>query len=639
MGKWSLKKKIMAGSVATLSVLMVAIGVAGVMLFTMIQKNLGETENQVQRRISDQLDLTSILYNDMVSMGLATLKATAKEKGSPRLGEQVQVGPFTTPNLYLGDHSVLGNYEVVDRVKSMAGGTATLFVRSGEKFVRISTNVQKGDGSRAVGTELTPGGKAITQIQKKESYYGVVDILGKQYYTAYEPMLDGNGEVVGIWYTGYRLDSMSKLKESIAQLRNLSNGFFSVIDDRGNVQFQSDNAPEAFFKNNPDIQAWALSGETPETSMQGWRLTKTRFEAWNYTILAATPKADLYQLAAGWAALLLGPMLVLTMVVLAFAYLGINGINRQLNRAIQGLAESSKGVDGAAQQLSSASNELAEGTSDQAASLEETSSTLEELTSMVSSNTETARKLDEKAQAVQDIARQGSSAMARMVKMIQEIKSASDDTAKIIKTIDEIAFQTNLLALNAAVEAARAGDAGKGFAVVAEEVRNLAQRSAEAAKDTNELIVASQEKSDQGVNASSSVDEALNQVTSRINEMVAMVRQVAHSSEEQSEGIDQINQTVSRLGQSTQSGAATAQETSSASGQLLGMVDSLNHIVHELMVIVDGEVKRKKGDSLRGNGSLPAPKGKGKKKDSMEEFLTYSEVGEDSEQEERIALS
>ena len=587
MNSWSLKKKILVGSAITLSVVLVAIAVGGATLYTMVKDQTVSKTDEVKSRIVDSLELTSILYNDMVGMGLRTLKETASAHGKPRLGEQVKVGTFDVSNLYLGDHSVYQNYEMVDKVKQMAGGTATLFVRSGERFVRISTNVQKSDGKRAVGTELSQGGKAIKQIQKRESYYGVVDILGKQYYTAYEPMIGDTGDVVGIWYTGYRLDSMTKLRETIAALRILDKGFFSVVDDRGKVQFQSDNAQSELLS-NPKVVEWLKSGAVGELSLEGWILNKTKFSAWNYDIVSVMSSGDLYGEAAGWAALLLGPMFLLILAIMAVALIGINRVTGHLNQAIESLANSSQSVDGAAQQLSASSQDLAMGASDQAASLEETSSILQELTATVQENSETAKDLDEKARRVQDIARQGAGAMKNMIDMIEEIKTASDDTAKIIKTIDEIAFQTNLLALNAAVEAARAGDAGKGFAVVAEEVRNLAKRSADAAKDTNELIQTSQEKSELGVSASGSVDDALNQVTQQINEMVTLVRQVAGASRDQTDGINQINTTVGRLGETTQNSAAAAQETSSASGQLVGMVETLNHIVEDLIVVVHG---------------------------------------------------
>ena len=184
---------------------------------------------------------------------------------------------------------------------------------------------------------------------------------------------------------------------------------------------------------------------------------------------------------------------------IVMALLITRSITGPINRVIGTLTTGSGQVEAAATQVSSASQSMAQGASEQASSLEETSASLEEMASMTKQNADGARQANSMASDARDAAERGCAAMKRMEAAIGDIKQSADQTAKIIKTIDEIAFQTNLLALNAAVEAARAGDAGKGFAVVAEEVRNLAQRSAEAAKNTSVLIEGSQANADNGV--------------------------------------------------------------------------------------------------------------------------------------------
>ena len=204
------------------------------------------------------------------------------------------------------------------------------------------------------------------------------------------------------------------------------------------------------------------------------------------------------QMEFAWLLLAVAAGVGMLLIVVA-TVLQIRSISRVLAGLIEEIDSAAHQVTGAAGQVAGSSQSLAEGASQQAASLEETSSTLEEIAAMTKQNAEHTAQVERLAQEARDGARKGGEAMLRMVERINAIKESSDKTAKIIKTIDEIAFQTNLLALNAAVEAARAGEAGRGFAVVAEEVRNLASRSAQSAKDTSTLIEESQERAQQGV--------------------------------------------------------------------------------------------------------------------------------------------
>jgi methyl-accepting chemotaxis protein len=243
---------------------------------------------------------------------------------------------------------------------------------------------------------------------------------------------------------------------------------------------------------------------------------------------------------------------------------------------------------GAATEIAASSQSMAEGASEQASSLEEISASLSEMATMVTRNSDKTLETRGLAANTRQLAEDGAGAVEYMKTAVDAIKSSSEETAKIVKTIDEIAFQTNLLALNAAVEAARAGEAGKGFAVVAEEVRNLAQRSASAARTTSEMIEESQTKADEGVKASVSVEEIFKEIEEKINNVAVLIDEIAEASEHQSEGIQQINVGVTEMDTVTQSNAAHSEESASASEELAGQASSLKDMVKTLQYIVQG---------------------------------------------------
>lgn len=266
--------------------------------------------------------------------------------------------------------------------------------------------------------------------------------------------------------------------------------------------------------------------------------------------------------------------ILLTAIVLMvlLTWLITVSITRPVKRVIQGLASGSREVFSAADQVARSSQEMAEGANEQAASLEEVSSTLEEMSSITQQNAENARQANAMASASTDAAEQMSVA-------VRDIKDSSDQTARIVKTIDEIAFQTNLLAVNAAIEAARAGEAGKGFAVVAEEVRNLAQRSAEAAKTTTGLIGESQTNAEKGV-------ESITVLLDQARKVSMLAAEVAAASNEQAQGIDQVNVAVSQMNRVTQSNAANAEESAAAGEELSAQASRLDEMVSQLESIV-----------------------------------------------------
>ena len=271
------------------------------------------------------------------------------------------------------------------------------------------------------------------------------------------------------------------------------------------------------------------------------------------------------------------------------------GIIRVLTGITDGLGEGANQVAQAAGQVSSSSQSMAEGASQQAASIEETSSSMEEMSSMTKKNAENAIHADGLMKETNGVVKTAHDTMSELTASMADITRASEETSKIIKTIDEIAFQTNLLALNAAVEAARAGEAGAGFAVVADEVRNLAMRAADAAKDTSELIESTVKKVENGSQLVSTTNEAFAQVAQSAAKVGELVAEISEASREQSEGIGQVNTAISEMDRVVQQNAANAEESASASEEMNAQAEQLREYVGDLVMMVTGHRDMKTG--------------------------------------------
>ncbi len=279
---------------------------------------------------------------------------------------------------------------------------------------------------------------------------------------------------------------------------------------------------------------------------------------------------------------------ILTLVVLA----ATNRIANPLTHVIVSLNNGAAQIAAASGQLSSSAQQLSQGSVEQASAIEETSSTLQESTSMLHQNSVNTKQAAQLSQLATESSDKGSTEMQEMMDSIQEINKSSDQIGKIVKVIDDIAFQTNILALNAAIEAARAGESGMGFAVVAEEVRNLAGRCAAAAKETTGIIESNIELSVKGVEVAGKVRQSLAEITDNTKKVYEFLAEISAASQEQVQGVEQVNRAVQQIESVTQQNAASAEESASAAEELSAQAINMNQIVSELSKLVNGSEKK-----------------------------------------------
>lgn len=383
----------------------------------------------------------------------------------------------------------------------------------------------------------------------------------------------------------YEVDNLAKYKEAVKAYRDVRSKIVDSVTAGKNAQ------------------AYKLYVSNINTIMKVETIVKDLAE---YNRKVAEELDNTNDKSAQTAALLL---LVTTLGALALlATIGIvivNSITIPVKKAIDGLNLGSDELSSASSQVAAASQQLAEGSSEQAAAVQETSSTLEETSSMVHQNRENTQQAAALAKQTKQYAEKSHLEMNSMSESMTELKASSNEIAKIIKVIDEIAFQTNILSLNAAVEAARAGDAGKGFAVVAEEVRNLAQRSAQAAKDTAVIIESNIELSDNSVNIAKTVKESVESIGEQATKVSDLLDEISVATNEQAQGVEQINKAVSQMEAALHTNASTADESAAASRALQEQAINVRDIVGSLIVLVDGaDAVRNQSRTIRTSPSI-----------------------------------
>jgi methyl-accepting chemotaxis protein-2 (aspartate sensor receptor) len=633
----------------------VIVGMVLLSLIALINYGIGEqakaqASQDLQARtqlVVATLDLFDSRLRTEVGVESKVLKGFFKDGFSLDAARSIDVGGNTTPVLLSGGSDLNGNFAAVDQFTGQTGAVATIFVRKGDDFVRISTSLKKENGERAIGTSLDHANRAYASIMDGKAYVGPAVLFGKQHMTQYEPILDAAGKVIGISFVGLDFtEAVKSLKDNIRALKIGKSGYFYALDategknygmlvihpakEGQNILDSRDSSGNEFIKEilqrgeGVTTYPW-LNGERGETAPRDKLVAFAPMKDWHWiiaggvyvdeyteatsnlthryqaigVILLLIMGAALYvimrrnlsiplQQATGAAKRLAHGDLSATVQVNRVDEIGqlmasINGIGQGLAAVVQSVRESAAHISQVSQEVAEGNADLSARTEAQAGSLEETAASMEELTGTVKQNAENATVANDLAVSAAQVANKGGEAMTQVLTTMDSIKASSDKIVDIISVIDGIAFQTNILALNAAVEAARAGEQGRGFAVVAAEVRNLAQRSASAAKEIAVLIKDSVAMVGTGHDLAEEAGTTMRDILESIKQVNEIMAEISNSSREQSSGIEQVNQAIAQMDQMTQQNAAMVEQAAAATEsmheQALGLVQEVDKFI------------------------------------------------------------
>jgi methyl-accepting chemotaxis protein len=545
-------------------------------------------------------------------------------------------GTLTNYGVSINDNTT----EVDAFASSFPGGNATVFMAQSDDFRRIATSVKKENGERAVGTLLDRKSAAYAVLRAKKKFVGRNILFGRPFMTVYEPVLDAAGKVVAVLYIGMDISLQeASLSNAVKQTRIFSTGGLYIVNPTANIAeatlvFHPVSAGKKLAEVLPNQSAqWIgrLMGDKADWLDQapsvlapghvGQRYASVaKSEETGWLVVAEVSEsevfASLYRQIKWLGSFLAAFFVVLGLVILAFIrrtvrplsllsqhvqVIGQGDLSQQLTsnrrdelgvitRAVETMRGSLSTVVGEVRQgtdtIATASSQIAAGnmdlssrTEEQASSLEETAASMEEITSTVRKNADNARQANQLAVTASQVAVKGGSVVAQVVDTMGAINASSKKIVDIISVIEGIAFQTNILALNAAVEAARAGEQGRGFAVVAAEVRNLAQRSAAAAKEIKVLIDDSVSKVSEGSQQVAQAGKAMEEIVDSVKRVTDIMAEITLASQEQSQGIEQVNQAITQMDQVTQQNAALVEEAAAAAASLQEKAAGLSQVV------------------------------------------------------------
>ncbi|KXG84702.1 methyl-accepting chemotaxis protein [Agrobacterium bohemicum] len=520
----------------------------------------------------------------------------------------------------------LRDFDLVDRTGLANGGVATVFQTQGTDYVRISTNVKNEKGERAVGTKLALEHPAYSKMAKGESYFGEAKLFGTDYMTGYVPVLSKSGAAVGILFVGV---PMTVYQSHIDGLRNIvlwcGLGVMLVFGLLGYYLINRTLRPLGLLTTAvKSLSEGKLETEIPYTQRKNEfgniaralevfrenaheklliesRSAEERAEAESERGRNDAEKREtdrqidyaVSQLAGGLARLSQGD---LTQTIdtpfsgrLEQLRTDFNNSLSNLKDVLAQIRERTLVIQHNGMEMRESSNDLSRRTESQAASLEQTAAAVEEITVTVKSSADRAREANQAVRITQKCADSSGTVVKNAIDAMGRIEDASKKIEQIIETIDDIAFQTNLLALNAGIEAARAGEAGKGFAVVAQEVRELAQRSADAAREIKTLINQSTNEVGTGALLVQEAGQVLSDISTQIVVVSKHVETIATATQDQSSALQEVNGSVNQMDQMTQQNAAMAEESSAATQMLSEEVEALLGLVERFRIGQPGQ--------------------------------------------------
>ncbi|TQX92040.1 MULTISPECIES: methyl-accepting chemotaxis protein [Rhizobium] len=512
----------------------------------------------------------------------------------------------------------VSDHDLVDKVATSIGGVATIFQVQDGDYLRISTNVKKENGERAVGTKLAADHPARPMLAAGKPYYGEAVLFGKPYITGYFPIRSTAGATTGVLFTGIpmqvysdQIDALRTLILIVGAAAMIAIGLLAYVTTgrlirpltvlRGSVQAISSGTLDAAIpylsrRNEFGDIARALEGfrdnARAKQLMEGenarQRASVEEERARNESdkrSLDSQIDFAVERLAGGLARLAQGDLShdIDTPFAGRLEQLRIdfNGSLVRLKQTMVQIRENTLSIQGSGSDMRQSALDLAKRTEDQAASLEETAAAVEEITVTVRSSADRARDVQQVVGKTRQTASSSESVVNNAIEAMGRIESGARQIEQIIEVIDSIAFQTNLLALNAGIEAARAGDAGKGFAVVAHEVRELAQRSADAAKQIKGLIDQSTAEVKTGSALVREAGQVLTSISTQIVEISKHIDTIATAAQDQASALQEVNSSVNAMDQMTQKNAAMVADTTAASNELADEADALLTIVQQ----------------------------------------------------------